>query len=249
MDTTGLSADTEALLRRLLAEQPTYKPVSAVLEKLQHISFVCFVGATCMGKTTLMDALVALDSSRYGKTRNFTTRPPRADDDPKRYYYFEHTDAGLAPVLKRIAQHENLQHNINPYTLTMYGSEISDYPHAYNLGDIFSSSIDGFRQLGFGKLRIFSVVTSPDAWLARIEERFPQRHPNRQARLQEAADSLNWSLAQDSPDHAWVINPPEHIETAITSVDSVIRGEKPIHQDEARRLAEACLIKVQELLK
>jgi hypothetical protein len=131
----------------------------------------------------------------------------------------------------------------------MYGSEIGDYPHTYNLGDIFSSSIDGFRQLGFGHLRIFSVVTNPDAWLARIEERFPVGHPNRLARLQEAADSLNWSLAQDSPDHAWVINPPEHIEVAVTAVDSIIRGEKPTRQDEARGLAEACLIKVQELLK
>lgn len=249
MNTTGLSAETEATLRRLLAEQPTYKPVPAVLDKLQHISFVCFVGATCMGKTTLMDALVALDSSQYGKTRNFTTRPPRADDDPKRYYYFEHTDAGLAPVLKRIAQHENLQHNINPYTLTMYGSEIGDYPHTHNLGDIFSSSIDGFRQLGFGHLRIFSVVTNPDAWLARIEERFPVGHPNRLARLQEAADSLSWSLAQTTSDHAWVINPPEHIEVAVTSVDSVIRGEKPPQQDEAKQLAEECLAKVKQLLR
>lgn len=249
MDTTGLSTETEATLRRLLAEQPTYKPVPAVLEKLQHISFVCFVGATCMGKTTLMDALVALDSSRYGKTRNFTTRPPRPDDDPKRYYYFKHSDAGLAPILKRIAQHENLQHNINPYTLTMYGSEIGDYPHAYNLGDIFSSSIDGFRQLGFGELRIFSVVTRPNAWIKRIEERFPVGHPNRQARLQEAVDSLTWSLTQDSPDHAWVINPPEHIETAVTAVDSVIRGKKPSHQDEAKQLAEECLAKVKQLLR
>ena len=38
-------------------------------------------------------------------------------------------------MLNRIGQHENLQHNINPYTLTMYGSEIGDYPHPHNLGE------------------------------------------------------------------------------------------------------------------
>lgn len=198
-----------------------------------------------MGKTTLMDALVALDASRYGKTRNFTTRPPREDDDPKRYYYYEHTDEGLRPVLERIARHENLQHNINPYTLIMYGSEVGDYPHQHNLGDIFSSSIDGFRQLGFGKLRVFSVVTDTATWLKRIEERFPSGHPHRDARLHEARDSLQWSLAQTSPDHVWVINPVDDVQVAATSVDSVIRGEKPQQQMEARSLAEACLERVE----
>lgn len=249
MNVSHLSLETETTLRRLLTEQPTYKPVAAVLEKLQYISFSCFVGATCMGKTTLMDALVAFRPDFYGKTRNFTTRPPREDDDPRRYYYYEHTDAGLAEILAKIDAHKNLQHNINPYTLTMYGSEVGDYPHPMNVGDIFASSIDGFRQLGFGKLYIFSVVTEPEAWLARIEERFPVGHPSRQARLQEAADSLTWSLAQTAPDHAWVINPPNDIQVAVASVDSTIRGEISHDQPEARRLAEQCLKKVTELLK
>lgn len=243
-----ISGQTEATLRRLLTEQPTYKPVPAVLAKLKKVHFVCFVGATCMGKTTLMDALVAFDQERYGKTRNFTSRPPRADDDPRRYYYYEHSDAGLAEILAKIDAHQNLQHNINPYTLIMYGSEVGDYPHLMNVGDIFASSIDGFRQLGFGELYIFSVVTEPEAWLARIEERFPAGHPHRQARLQEAADSLSWSLAQTAADHSWIINPPDDIQVAVTSVNNIIRGEKPPQQNEARHLAEACLKRVEELL-
>lgn len=236
-----ISVETEATLRRLLAEQPTYKPTADILEKIQHIRMICFVGASCMGKTTLMDALVALDQRTYGKTRNFTTRPPRADDDPRRYYYYEHSDGGLQPILERIAQHQNLQHNINPYTLTMYGSEIDDYPHRYNLGDIFSSSIDGFRQLGFGELRVLSVVTPADIWLQRLEERFPEGHPSRAARLQEAVDSLAWSLAQTATDHCWIINPPNDIQAAVTSVDLVIRGETLTDQAKARGLAEECL--------
>lgn len=225
-----------------------YRPETAIVSQLSHIHFACFVGASCMGKTTLMDGLVAFDSKRYGKTRNFTSRPPRTDDDPKRYYYYEHSDAGLAPVLERIAARQNLQHNINPYTLIMYGSELSDYPHLINMGDIFASSIDGFRQLSFGKLWVFSVVTDPDTWAARIEERFPAGSPHREARLREAVDSLAWSLAQNSADHAWVVNPPAHIETATASVDSIIRGNKPPGQVEARALAEACKKRVQELL-
>ncbi len=253
-----ISAETEHILRRLLAGQPTYKPVIEVLKKLEHIHMICFVGATGMGKTTLMDALVAFDPQRYGKTRNFTSRPPREDDDQKRYYYYQHSDEGLAPILERIARHENLQHNINPYTLTIYGSEVDDYPHAYNLGDIFSSSIDGFRQLGFGELRVFSVVTNPHVWIERLEARFPAGHPHREARLQEALDSLTWSLAQNAADHTWVISPVDDVQVAVTSVDLTIRGEtqpsagkpvdKPTDQAEARELAEQCLAKVKELL-
>lgn len=246
--TTGMiSPETKATLRRLLAEQPTYRPVPAVLEKLQHITFVCFVGATCMGKTTLMDALVALDPKRYGKTRNFTTRPPRADDDPKRYYYYEHSDEGLQPVLARIAARENLQHNINPFNLYVYGSELADYPHRYNLGDIFSSSIDGLRQLGYGKLVICSVVTDPDTWQQRLEARFPVGHPQRADRLREAVMSLEWSLAQHATDHQLVFSPEKRIEATATSVDYALRHETAGDQAEATRLAKQCLTRARQL--
>lgn len=241
-----ISEQTESILRKLLAEQPTYRPVQEILEQLRHISFVCFVGATCMGKTTLMDALAAFDP-KYGKTRNFTTREPRPDDDPKRYYYYEHSDAGLQPVLERIERHENLQHNINPFNLHMYGSEIGDYPHQYNMGDIFSSSIDGFRQLGFGKLYVFSVVTDADTWQQRFEERFPAGHPQREARLQEAVVSLEWSLAQIDDDHAWIVNPPDHIESAVGAVDDIILGDKPQRQEEAKQSAVACLQRAKDM--
>ena len=243
-----LSARTKARLHKLAAEQPTYRPNTATLEQLRHILFVCFVGAGGMGKTTLMDELVQLDPSRYGKTRNFTSRPPRADDDPKRYYYYPHTDAGLAPVLARIAAHENLQYNINLFSDYIYGTEIADYPHPYNLGDIWSSSIEGLRQLGFGELHIFSIVTDPASWQQRFDSRFPPGHSLREARLKEAAQSLEWSLAQTSPDHTWVINRDGAIRDAAVSVDSTIRGEAPAPQTEARALAEQCLKRAEELL-
>lgn len=244
-----ISAQTEKTLQRLMREQPTYKPGPDILKRLQTVNFICFVGAGGMGKTTLMDALVAHNGALYGKTRNFTSRPRRPDDDPKRYYYYEHTDEGLQPVLERIASGTNLQHNIDPFSGYVYGSEIDDYPHQFNLGDIWSTSIDGFRQLGFGSLRIFSVVTDPEHWQLWFERRFPADHPLREARLKEAAQSLTWSLAQTATDHAWVINRPDHIESAAQFVDTVVRGEHPGRQNEAERLARACLARATELLQ
>ena len=241
-----ISEQTEQLLRSLLAAQPTYRPIQAVIDKIQHTNVICFVGASCMGKTTLMDALVQLDP-RFGKTHNFTTRPPRQDDDVERYYYFEHSDDGLRPIFERIERHELLQYNINPHTLHVYGSEASGYPHAYNLGDIFSSSIDGFRQLGFGSMRVFTIVTEPTAWQARVDSRFPVGSERREARIKEAITSLEWSLFQTNPDHHFIVDHNNAVQAAAEQVIAIIDGAT-FPEDEARRTAESCLVAAKELL-
>lgn len=240
-----ISRETEELLRRLLAEQPSYKPARNVLEQIDQITMLCFVGATSMGKTTIMEALAKNDTG-YGITKNFTSREPRAEDDPNRYIYFNHTDAGLRPILDRIDSHELLQYNIHPFSLHVYGSEVEGYPHHYNMGDIFFSSIDGFRQLGFKKLYVFSIVTEPSAWRTRFEQRFPVGHPQRQARLSEAISSITWSLAQKTQDHAWVINRDGDPGAAAMVVRGILEGQH-FDQDEAQHMATACLAVIESL--
>lgn len=240
-----ISRETEDLLRRLLAEQPTYQPSESVLEKVHQVTMLSFVGASSMGKTTVMQ-LLAQTAPGYGITKNFTSRAPRAEDDPNRYVYFEHSDAGLQPILERIASHDLLQYNIHPFSLHVYGSEIEGYPHAYNMGDIFFSSIDGFRQLGFKQLYVFTVVTEPATWQARFDTRFPVGHPQRQARLAEAVSSLEWSLAQTAPDHSWIIDRDNQCDAAAASVQAAINGQ-PVIQDEAREIAGQCLALIKGL--
>lgn len=242
-----VSDETKKQLERLLAIQNAYKPNDAVLALAATKTVVCFVGASSVGKTTLMDALSSQPG--YGKTHNFTSRPPRPEDDPSRYYYFDHTDKGLGEIFDRISSRELLQYNINPYNLFVYGSAIEGYTYSVNLCDIFSSSIDGFRNLGFGKLYVFSTVTDPKSWLRRFNARFSADHTQRTARLQEAVASLTWSLAQTNPDHRWVINPEGNIAIAAQSVIDCINGTcNSAEQTEAKRLAAACLKAVQEQL-
>ncbi len=243
-----VSSDVQQILEKLHDEQPTYKPNEAVLEKLHSVKAVCFVGGACMGKTTLMDALSAYAPEIYGKTRNFTSRPRRDDDDPKRYYYFEHTDEGLRPVIEQITAHELLQYNIDPFSWYVYGSHVDDYPHSHNLCDIWSTSIVGFRQLGFKELHVFSVITEPSAWQARFDARFTPEHPLRLPRLREAAESLRWSLGQTNPDHHWVISHDGQIDEAVQTVDTTLRKQSDTEQpEEARALAEACLARINEM--
>lgn len=243
-----LSKQTEQYIDTLFAAQATYKPNQSVLQKLKKVTLISFVGASSMGKTTIMDALVSLDPTRFGKTKNFTTRPARPDDDPKRYYYFDHTEKGLAPIFEGIRSHELLQYNIDPFSHYIYGSEINGYTHEYNLADIWSTSIEGFRQLGFGKLYICSVVTEPDEWFARFNQRFAVDNPMRQARLKEAAISLEWSLAQSSSDHCFIINRDGKAHAAAADVRQFLENGN-INQTEARQLAHNCLERIKKELR
>ncbi|MBP9853105.1 hypothetical protein KBC77_03915 [Candidatus Saccharibacteria bacterium] len=236
---------TRSKLQQLLATQPTYQPSSPVLAQARTIKVLCFVGASCMGKTTVMDALVASNKD-FGKTRNFTSRPPRNEDDQKRYYYFEHSDEGLQPIFSHIENRELLQYNINPFSLYVYGSEVSGYPYRYNLADIFASSISDFRNLEFKKLDVFSLVSPAEVWLRRFQIRFTPDNPQYVARLQEAEQSLLWSLDQKDNDHCLLLNDttPENV---ATSVVTCLQGET-LAQAQARKHAQECLKLVRDLL-
>lgn len=238
-----ISEETAARLRRLLAEQPTYRPTDEVLAQIADKHVICFVGATGMGKTTIMQGLVG-QSGDYGEFIVFTSREPRPEDNKARYTYYEHSNAGLAELLARIEARQVVQYNINPFSLLVYGSEATGYKYTQNIGDVFASSIDGFRQLGFGSVQVFSVVTEPESWLKRFDERFPLGDARRDARRLEAIHSLEWSLAQTSDGHAWIINRDGTPDETVAAATRAIHGHSN-EQSTARELAEACL----ELIK
>jgi hypothetical protein len=240
-----ISSQTEEKLRRLLGERSFYKPRPEVLEQIANKEVWAFVGATCMGKTTIMREL-AKRSSDYGEFIVFTTREPRADDNASRYAYYEHTDASLAALIERLETKDVLQYDINPFSLLVYGSDVDGYRHRYNLGDIFASSIDGFRRLGFGTVKVISLVTEPATWLRRFDERFPLGHPGRNARKLEAASSLRWSLGQSSaPDHYWLIN-NDSVSTVADKLLAML-ATAPNSNQEAMQLAQACLEQIEGL--
>lgn len=241
-----ISEETEERLRRLLAAQPTYEPKQSVLAAIAQRTVVCFVGATGMGKSTIMQRL-ADEDSRYGQRHNFTSREPRDSDSLGSYTYYPHTDAGLAKLLDRIEHNEVLQYNINPYSLLLYGSEGDGYPFEINMGDMVPNTVDGFRNLGFKSVQVLSVVTEPGSWLERFDARFPLGDKGRDARRLEAIHNLEWSLAQTNPDHAWVINRDDELDTAVSMAKRALDG-RATHQAEARGMAEACLTTIRGLL-
>lgn len=239
-----LSEETQQRLANVAAEQDRYCPSAETKAKLGDKTLIMLVGATCMGKSTIMAELEKRGSA-IATVNTITTRPPRPDDARTRYHYFEHTTDGLQPLLADIDAGKLVQFVVNPRSGFIYGSYPEDYPAQVNIGDYFSSVVEQFKTYGFGTVLCLSVIANPKQWRRRFESRFPTNHPERTARLLEATDSLRWSLGQ--PAIQWVINRDNESEMAATSVEMAIRGEMSQNQTEAKKLAEECLLMIKEL--
>jgi len=233
-----ISEQTIQKLNQLHKIQDRYEPSLDIADKLATKTIIMAVGATCEGKNLVMDTASQLDE-RFRVVGTRTSREPREGDDPNRYTYYQNTDEGLSGVLKAIEQHKMVQYAINPYSQLIYASTIEDYPSEYNLADVFSSAIENFRHLGFKQATAITIITEPAVWLARFQERFPRKHPQRQARRDEAIESFTWSLSQEK-DHFWVENKDGDPEVAAQELIAIALGKSTGNPD-AKQLAKASL--------
>lgn len=234
-----LSPATQRELIRLQEYQDAYRPNEATRQALRHLSLTATVGAAATGKSTIMRTAAKLDPA-FAQAGTFVSRPSRRDDTGKIFDYYPHTDAGLRPLLDRIRRRQVVQYHINEHTGHIYGSELHHYAAEHNMLDIWSSAIPHFRALNFGSFRIATIVTDPQTWLRQFDERFPAGHPLRTGRLDEAVESLSWSLQQTGPDHVWLKNVPGHSEQAAGKLMAFAREEAFV-DDHAQLLGHYCL--------
>lgn len=233
-----LSDQTIQKLNQLYKMQDDYEPNAAIADQLAGKTVIMMVGASCEGKNMIMDTAAQLDN-RFRITGTRTSREPRDSDEPGRYTYYQNSDEGLRGVLEKVEQHQMVQYAVNPYSQLIYGSSIEDYPGEYNLADVFSSAVDNFRKLGFKRTVTITVMSDPNTWLQRFNERFPRGHVQRQARKDEAIESFTWSLSQ-TQDHFWVKNIDGDPEQAAREVIAIALGTSA-GQPDARELATASL--------
>lgn len=238
-----LSATTVQLIDELHEQQAVYRPSKAVSDQLADKTLIMLVGATCMGKGTVMQ-LVAQTQPDIDVVGTITTRPPRPDD-VVRYTYYDQTNEGLQPLFDRIKQGELVQYVVNPYNKHIYASDIDDYPGEICIGDYFSTVVKPYKTYGFKQIIPITVVTDPTSWRRRFELRFPEGHADRLARLQEAQQSLDWSLAQ-TEEHFWAVNRDGDSKTAVQDILDAL-ADKSDNAAEARALAQDCLTLIKQL--
>ncbi|HSX04910.1 MAG TPA: hypothetical protein VLF69_00335 [Candidatus Saccharimonadales bacterium] len=243
-----ISEQTKQELDRLHSVQKDYRPTASVAANLQTKTILMFVGATCVGKNTVMQTVAELNPD-FRVTGNRTSRAPRTDDDHSRYTYYQNSDEGLRRVLDEIKKGKVVQYAIHQYSHQIYATTIADYPGIYNLADVLSSAVHNFRQLGFRQAIAISVVAEPTVWRQRFEARFPAGHSDRQARRDEAIESLTWSLAQPdgNGEHFWVQNIDGQPEIAAQAVIDIATTGTGQGAPEARAWAEACLALAQSI--
>ena len=169
------------------------------------------VGPAAIGKSTLMNEVVAHDP-RFKRVRSFTTRPPRSNDEPGHYFYF--TEAERA---ERSRKGECITDVIYPTTGYHYGTVAESFESEFNLLDTLSGSVETYRNLPFKHTVVVSMCAAPDDWEAWLDLRYPTPGEERTKRLQEALLSTEWSLAQTS-DHAWIINSPTRVAATATTL-------------------------------
>ncbi len=194
-----------------------YQPSAQVLERLHGKTLVMLVGPTAVGKSSVMNEAVRFDTA-FARVSGLTTRARRPNDEPGLYRYVSDKDAQ-----RLIARHELVQYVVHPTTGKLYGTEPKDFPGYYNLQDTLSNSVAFYKSLPFARHVTVSLTTSPAAWTAWLDERYPIGDAERRKRLLEAKSSIEWSLARNESNH-WLVNAPGNLRQTAERLIAIARG-------------------------
>lgn len=201
------------------------------MKSLHDKTLVMLVGPSAIGKSTVMNQVTKLDQ-RFSRVKSFTTRHPRANDEPDQYFYLQAGD------LDQLASTGDIVSQVTfPTTGQTYGTLLSSYPGNYNLLDTLANSVETYRQLPFKATTAISLTTTASTWLEWFLSRYPAPSDEAEKRLQEARLSIGWSLDQ-AQDHRWLINDSDANQVAQKLVDMTINN---LPGDDGSRQARAIL--------
>lgn len=211
-----------------------------MLSDLSQKELVMIVGPAAIGKSTLMKRAVELDDS-FGAVSGFTSRPPRSNDETGRYRYIGGDDIEAV-----IDSPDTIQYAVHPTTGFVYGTQLQDYSAQYNLLDALASVADQLRALPFRKTTIISLTAPSIHWQEWFFARYPSASAERRKRLEEAVQSIQWSLNQT--EHPWLVNHQSDVDSVATNLIYIVKNGTPTAQVNGRQVAEDLLTTIQTLL-
>lgn len=187
------------------------------MDSLASKTLIMIVGPTGIGKSVLMNQVCALDP-RFKRTRSFTTRGPRENDEKNQYFY-------LTPeqLDEHLGNGDVITDVMFPGTDFHYGTLTESYAGDFNLLDTLANSVSTYRSLPFYQTITVSLTTDPTAWASWLNARLPEHDENRIKRLEEARISVNWSLAQ-TDNHYWLTNTPGDLTTPAQQLIQIATG-------------------------
>lgn len=210
-----------------------------MMEALHGKTLVMIVGPTSVGKSSLMNKVVELDTD-FARVSGFTTREQRPNDEPGLYRYVNESEAQAI-----IASPDLIQYAINPANNKLYGTTVMDYPGRINLQDTLSGAVEFYKTVPFERHIVISLTAPSETWAQWLTARYPEAGMERAKRLQEAIASIEWSLSQ-ADNHYWLVNQPGQLDAVARHLISIVknRAEPSVVPPEAKNL----LVHAQSLL-
>lgn len=162
-------------------------------------TLIMLVAPSAMGKSTIMNEVVRLNN-RFARVHSFTTRRPRANDEPGQYIYLTQDE-----LVKERSHGVVVTETTFPTTGQTYGTLCTSYSGEFCLLDTLSNSVNEYRALPFHATKTISLTAEPEQWRQWFIDRFPDSESyDAVKRLEEAQLSIEWSLTD--PDTMWLIN-------------------------------------------
>jgi guanylate kinase len=214
----------EEFIKQLPELLKDYKALPETLERISNIDLLMIVGATGVGKTSIIKRLglpyVIAD----------TTRPIRPQEINGSDYFFR-TDYGQ--LAKEVKDRSFVQVNIFP-TGDFYGTRASAYPElGLAVYAVVSNLISQMRGLGFSDT-MTAFITPPTflEWMGRLDKYNVERNQLAK-RLEEAKRSFYFAI-NDSQTH-FILN--EDLEKAVDQTKMLLVGTPDKERENTAREA------------
>lgn len=233
-------------LQQLRAQEPAYSPEQSIQDALGEKTLLLFVGPSSVGKSSLMNAIAATDAT-FSRVGSFTSRQPRADDEPDLYDYLESNEE-IESTIAAIQQKKVVQYAVHPTTGALYGSYSDHYPAQYNMLDTLYSAVPGLERLPVKDVVVLGIVAEATLWRQWFMRRFSHDQEAYSRRLQEAEQSLDWLRRRE--DVVWIQNTPNQLpDTARRVITAVTTHAKPPKQEQTIQKADELQTLIQIMMK
>jgi ribose 1,5-bisphosphokinase PhnN len=210
-----------------------YMPNKEVRKALAGVTLVQIIGPTAVGKSTLIDKVIASEPEKFSEVGTITTRRRRDSDSDN-----VTSDVDFDEMDSRIENRELVQHFKHP-SGDIYATDASSYQTEVCLLPTMAKSANEFLELGFERIIRIGIVLDGEQWRKRLLERQPYK--NFDKRLDESADSLgemrimrSRRIGGNQPKLLVVENNDGHIDKASELIIGAINDDKLATQHRSR---------------
>jgi len=223
--------DKQTFIQKAALLQGKYTVNPAVRFRLEQLNLIAVVGATGVGKTTI------IEQSGLPYVVSDVTREPRKHEENGKEYNFR---SNYDEIWSELEAGEFVQYVITE-SPDFYGTKLNSYPQNGPCAmAVLANHIPHFKSLGFKRFtQVYIIPPDYDVWMKRVAN---ERLSDLKARLQEARQSLEIALSDSS--YIFLVN--DKLAEAVNQFRNISMGTLPdaAAQSHGRQLALKLLTQI-----